>query len=88
MTLYVVFEALRDHRISLTQLVPVSEHTASMEPTKLGLVPGSRITVEEAILAAVTKSANDAACALGRAGRRQRRPLRPDHDAPRPAPSA
>jgi D-alanyl-D-alanine carboxypeptidase len=65
MTLYVVFEALRDHRIILTQQVPISEHTASMEPTKLGLVPGSRITVEEAILAIVTKSANDAACALG-----------------------
>jgi D-alanyl-D-alanine carboxypeptidase len=65
MTLYVVFEALRDHRITLNQLVPISEHTASMEPTKLGLVPGTQITVEEAILAAVTKSANDAACALG-----------------------
>lgn len=36
-----------------------------MEPSKLGLVPGSRLTVEEAILALVTKSANDAACALG-----------------------
>lgn len=65
MTLYVTFEALRDHRISLNQIVPVSDHAASMEPTKLGLVPGTRITVEEAILGAVTKSANDAACALG-----------------------
>jgi D-alanyl-D-alanine carboxypeptidase len=65
MTLYVVFEALRDHRITLDQRVPISEHAASMEPTKLGLVPGTQITVEEAILAAVTKSANDAACALG-----------------------
>lgn len=65
MTLYMVFEALRDHRITLDQLVPVSEHAASMEPTKLGLVPGSSMTVEEGILAAVTKSANDAACALG-----------------------
>ena len=65
MTLYMVFEALRDHRIALDQQIPVSEHAANMEPTKLGLVPGSRITVEEGILAAVTKSANDAACALG-----------------------
>ena len=65
MTLDMVFEALRDHRIRLDQLVPVSEHAASMEPTKLGLVPGSSMTVEEGILAAVTKSANDAACALG-----------------------
>jgi len=65
MTLYVAFEALRDHKIRLDQIVPVSVHAAEMEPSKLGLVPGTRITVEEAILAIVTKSANDAACALG-----------------------
>lgn len=65
MTLYVTFEALRDHRITLDQQVPVSEHAASQEPSKLGLVPGTRLTVEEAILGIVTKSANDAACALG-----------------------
>jgi D-alanyl-D-alanine carboxypeptidase len=65
MTLYMVFEALRDRRITLDQLVPVSAHAASMEPSKLGLVPGTRITVEQAILGIVTKSANDAASALG-----------------------
>jgi D-alanyl-D-alanine carboxypeptidase len=65
MTLYLTFEALRDRRITLNQLVPVSAHAASMEPTKLGLVPGTRITVEQAILGLVTKSANDAAAALG-----------------------
>jgi len=65
MTLYMVFEALRDRRVSLDQLVPVSPHAASMEPSKLGLVPGTRLTVEEAILGLVTKSANDAAAAVG-----------------------
>ena len=65
MTLYLVFEALRDRRISLNQLVPVSSHAASMSPSKLDLVPGTRITVEEAILGLVTRSANDAAAALG-----------------------
>lgn len=65
MTLYLVFEALRDRRISLHELVPVSAHAAAQEPTKLGLVPGTKITVEEAILGLVTKSANDAAAALG-----------------------
>ena len=65
MTLYMVFEALRDRRIALGEQVPVSAHAASMEPTKLGLVPGMRITVQEAILGIVTKSANDAAVALG-----------------------
>lgn len=65
MTLYLTFEALRDRRITLDTLVPVSAHAASMEPTKLGLVPGSRLTVQQAILGLVTKSANDAAAALG-----------------------
>lgn len=65
MTLYMVFEALRDHRIGLYQYVPVSGHAASMMPSKLGLMPGTRITVQQAILGLVTKSANDAAAALG-----------------------
>ncbi len=65
MTLYMVFEALRDRRITMDQFVPVSSHAASMEPSKLGLLPGTRLTVEEAILGLVTKSANDAAAALG-----------------------
>lgn len=65
MTLYMLFDALRDRRVSLDQLVPVSAVAASMPPTKLGLVPGSTITVEQAILGLVTKSANDAASALG-----------------------
>jgi D-alanyl-D-alanine carboxypeptidase len=65
MTLYMTFEALRDRRISLQQLVPISAHASAQSPTKLGLVPGSRLTVEQAILGLVTKSANDAAAALG-----------------------
>jgi D-alanyl-D-alanine carboxypeptidase len=64
MTLYMAFEALRDRRTSLDAIVPVSAHAAEMEPTKLGLVPGTRLTVDQAILGLVTKSANDAASAL------------------------
>ena len=64
MTLYLTFEALRDRRITMDQAVPVSPHAAAMEPSKLGLLPGSRLTVEQAILGLVTKSANDAAAAL------------------------
>jgi D-alanyl-D-alanine carboxypeptidase len=65
MTLYMVFEALRDRRIATDQLVPVSAAAAAMQPTKLGITPGMRLTVEDAILGLVTKSANDAAAALG-----------------------
>ena len=65
MTLYMLFEALRDRRLSLDQRVPVSSYAASMSPTKLGLLPGTYITVEQALLGLITKSANDAAAALG-----------------------
>lgn len=65
MTIYMAFEALRDGRITLSTPVPVSYSAASMAPSKLGLSPGTSLTVEEAILALVTKSANDAAAALG-----------------------
>ncbi len=65
MTLYMLFEAVRDRRVGLNQYVPVSANAAAMSPTKLGLLPGSLITVEQAVLGLVTKSANDAACALG-----------------------
>ena len=65
MTVYMAFEALRDGRVTLSSAVPVSYSAASMAPSKLGLAPGMSLTVEEAILALVTKSANDAAAALG-----------------------
>ena len=44
-----LFEALRDRRISLDEQVPVSQHAASMSPSKLGLVPSTYITVEQAL---------------------------------------
>ena len=65
MTLYMTFQALRDRRVAMNELVPVSPHAAAQEPTKLGLVPGTRITVHQAILGLITRSANDAAVALG-----------------------
>jgi len=65
MTIYMLFEALRDRRVFLDELMPVSGYAASVEPSKLGLLPGTRITVEQALLGLVTKSANDAAVALG-----------------------
>ena len=65
MTIYMLFEALRDHRVALSDALPVSAWASSMPPTKLGLLPGGYITVEQALLGLVTKSANDAAAALG-----------------------
>ncbi|MGH6946808.1 MAG: D-alanyl-D-alanine carboxypeptidase family protein [Kiloniellales bacterium] len=61
MTLYLMFEALESGRLSLKRELPVSARAAGMPPSKLGLVKGQTITVENVILALVTKSANDAA---------------------------
>ncbi len=65
MTLDLAFQALRAGRMSLDTQIPVSYHAAGVEPVKLGLQPGSTISVRDAILAMTTMSANDAATALG-----------------------
>lgn len=67
MTLYLVFEALEDGRLIPEDRLWVSRHAASMVPTRLGLKTGQRIRVEDAILATVTRSANDAAVVLAEA---------------------
>lgn len=65
MTLYLVFEALERGKIKKSSRIRVSRNAAAEEPSKLGLRAGSTITVEQAILALVTKSANDVATATG-----------------------
>ncbi|HUX79713.1 MAG TPA: serine hydrolase [Alphaproteobacteria bacterium] len=64
MTLYLTFKALKEGRLQPNRELPVSKHAASQPPTKLGLKAGTNITVRQAILGCVTKSANDAAVAL------------------------
>lgn len=61
MTLYLVFEALENGTLKRDQKLRVSRRAARQPRSKLGLRSGERITVENAILALVTKSANDAA---------------------------
>ncbi|WP_246672651.1 D-alanyl-D-alanine carboxypeptidase [Mesorhizobium sp. B3-1-1] len=65
MTLYLIFDALESGRISKGTAIPVSANAANEAPSKLGLKQGQTITVEQVILALVTKSANDAATAIG-----------------------
>ena len=64
MTLYLTFEALEQGRIKLTTPLTISQRAANQPPSKLGLLPGQPLTVQEAILGLVTKSANDAAMVL------------------------
>lgn len=61
MTLYVLFQELKAGNITLKTKFSVSKYAASAVPTKLGLKAGSTITVENAIKALVTISANDMA---------------------------
>lgn len=65
MTLYLTFEALESKKLTLDQRMPVSARAAGMAPSRLGLRPGETLTVRQAILGLVTKSANDAASVLG-----------------------
>ena len=64
MTLYMVFDALAAGTLQLDQRMYVSPHAEAMPPTDLGLQAGDRISVETAIKALVTKSANDAAVVI------------------------
>ncbi|TAA61678.1 D-alanyl-D-alanine carboxypeptidase [Shinella sp. JR1-6] len=64
MTLYLTFEALEAGKIRLNTRVPFSKNAASEPPTKLGVGVGNSITVEQAMLGLITRSANDASTAL------------------------
>ena len=67
MTLYLTFDALRAGRLSLMTRLRVSQRAASQPPSKLGLRPGTTITVSDAIQALAVKSANDVAVVLAEA---------------------
>lgn len=65
MTLYLTFKALKEKKLKLTQKIPVSKFAAKQIPCKLWLKSGTTVSVRDAILGMITKSANDAATALG-----------------------
>ncbi|MFZ0765494.1 serine hydrolase [Bradyrhizobium sp.] len=67
MTLYLLFERLDAGKIKLDTELPVSEHASEQDPTKLGLLPGQTIRVDDAIKGLVTRSANDAAVVIAEA---------------------
>jgi D-alanyl-D-alanine carboxypeptidase len=59
------FDAMQRGRLTPNTRIRVSQYAAARPPSKLGLRAGSTITARDAILALITKSANDAAAALG-----------------------
>jgi D-alanyl-D-alanine carboxypeptidase len=64
MTLYMLFDEMEKGHIKLSDKMKVSKKASRAAPTKLGLKAGGTITVESAIKALVTKSANDAAIVI------------------------
>ena len=64
MTLYLTFQALSKEQIGAQSQFPVSYNASIQEPSKLGLLPGQYITVDNLILGVATNSSNDAATVL------------------------
>jgi D-alanyl-D-alanine carboxypeptidase len=64
MTLYMTFDALKSGQIQLHDTLIASTHASQQPNSKLGLRRGERLTVEDAILAIITRSANDASVVL------------------------
>ena len=64
MTLYLVFEDLKRGKIKKSSRLRMTKNAAKRPPSKLGLRPGQTISINQAILSLVTKSANDVSTAL------------------------
>lgn len=64
MTLYILFEELEAGRLELDTRMRVSAHAQAQPPSELGLRNGQTITVRDAMMSLVTKSANDSAAVL------------------------
>jgi len=64
MTMLLVMEAIAQNKISLNDVVVVSENAAGMGGSQVYLAPGEEFTVHELLKAVAVHSANDASVAL------------------------
>ena len=67
MTLYITFSALEKGELNFDDKLKVSRFAANREPSRLGLKVGGTISVKDAVLALIIKSANDCATVLAEA---------------------
>src|SRR5574337_477894 len=67
MTAYVVFGALYQKRIALTQAVPVSERAWRAQGSRMFIEPSRPVTVDELMRGMIVQSGNDASIALAEA---------------------
>jgi len=64
MTGYVVFRAIREKRLALTDMVPISEHAWKAEGSRTFAQVGTQIPVDVLIKGMIVQSGNDATIAL------------------------
>jgi D-alanyl-D-alanine carboxypeptidase len=67
MTLYLTFDAIKKGLINQNDSIKVSTHAASRPKMNLGLIAGQKISLHDAVMATIVKSANDAAVVLAEA---------------------
>ena len=67
MTMYMVFEALDQGRLSLDDLLPVSERAWRVEGSRMFIEVGDQVPVEDLIRGVIVQSGNDSAIALAEA---------------------
>ncbi len=65
MSLFLVFDALKAGKLSMDSKIKISHRAARQPASRLGIPAGDTITVRDAIMAMIVKSANDVATAVG-----------------------
>ena len=64
MTLYLLFDALKDRRVDLTTMFQVSEKAAKMGGSTMFLSAGENVSVDDLIRGVIVQSGNDACIAI------------------------
>ena len=64
MTAYLVFDALKSRKITLTQTLPVSERAWKMPGSRMFIDPRMQVPVEDLVKGMIVQSGNDATVAL------------------------
>lgn len=64
MTAYLTFKALKEHKLKLTQTLKISEHAAKAEGSRMFVVQGSEVAVDDLLHGMIIQSGNDASMAL------------------------
>lgn len=64
MSAYIVFAAIKQGRLKLTDIVPVSEHAWKTQGSRMFIEPNKPVTVNELLHGLIVQSGNDATVAL------------------------